>query len=587
MVIKGGERMGSRVSRRQFLTRASAGVLGGLTAGAAIAATPLASTEVRRWDDEADVVVCGTGAAGFAAAVFAAERGLRVVMLEKAGVIGGTTAKSGGGWWVPNNHLMRKAGRVDPREDAIAYMARCSSPQLYDATLPKLGLRDLDYDLIAAYVDNAHVATEELAQLGALLGTPFRSAGGRELVDYYSHLPENKGILGRCLMPSNEKGEVLNGASLIRQMSDHAKRRNVKVLVEHRAERLVVDAQGRVIGVQARHGDSLRSFGARKGVIFGTGGFTHNPTMADNFLRGPIFGGCAVPTNTGDFVTISSQVGAALGNMNHGWWAEIVLEQALNYASVPGDAFNLGGDSMLVVNRRGHRVYNEKMVYNERTQVHFEWDPPRGEYPNLLTFMIYDERVAQNPGKGAVYPLPMPGFEAPYVITGESLPDLAAKIDARLQSLAGKSAVAGRVSPALRLAPDFAEVLAATVRRFNGFAESGKDLDFQRGTLPIEQAFISYSAPSDKPNKTMYPLASKGPYHCIILAAGTLDTKGGPVIDAQSRVLDATGKVIPGLYGAGNCIASPARQAYWSGGATIGAALTFGYIAAKSAVGNA
>ncbi|MEP7245162.1 MAG: FAD-binding protein, partial [Gammaproteobacteria bacterium] len=208
------------------------------------------------------------------------------------------------------------------------------------------------------------------------------------------------------------------------------------------------------------------------------------------------------------------------------------------------------------------------------------------EYPNLLTFMIYDERVARNPGKGPVYPLPVPGFAAPYVITGETLPDLARQIEARLKSLAGKGAVSARVSSSLTLAADFSETLSATIERFNGFANTGKDLDFQRGTHLIEHAFVTYPAPSDKPNRTMYPFAAHGPYHCIILAAGTLDTKGGPVVNARAQVLDATGKVIPGLFGAGNCIASPARQAYWSGGATIGAALAFGYLAAKNAIAS-
>ena len=80
-------------------------------------------------------------------------------------------------------------------------------------------------------------------------------------------------------------------------------------------------------------------------------------------------------------------------------------------------------------------------------------------------------------------------------------------------------------------------------------------------------------------NPTMAPLADEGPYHCIILGAAAFDTCGGPVINTRSQVVDADGEPIPGLYAAGNCVASVAGQAYWSGGTTLGSALIYGYIA--------
>jgi 3-oxosteroid 1-dehydrogenase len=133
------------------------------------------------------------------------------------------------------------------------------------------------------------------------------------------------------------------------------------------------------------------------------------------------------------------------------------------------------------------------------------------------------------------------------------------------------------------LAPEFERNLESTLKRFNAMAAEGKDLDFERGESQIEKAWAQ--APREGAvTGAMHPLSRTGPYHCIILGPAALDTKGGPVIDDHARVLSQSGDPIPGVFGAGNCVASPAGQAYWGAGGTIGVALTYGFIAAREAV---
>jgi hypothetical protein len=243
------------------------------------------------------------------------------------------------------------------------------------------------------------------------------------------------------------------------------------------------------------------------------------------------------------------------------------------------------GDSMIIVNKYGERVTTEKIQYNERSQTHFYWDPAKREYRNLVQFMIYDSAVADSPIEWRFrYPVPMPGDESDLVISGETLEELAANIDARLEQYRGQGHLSARIGPNVRLADDFVDRLTESIERFNGFAESGVDEDFGRGSTPIQVAWHGPAREgSTLPNPTMYPISSEGPYYCIMLGGMTLDSKGGPVTDTEARVIHSNGNPIPGLYGAGNCVASPAGQAYWSAGGTLGPALTFGYIAGRNA----
>jgi len=536
------------------------------------------------WNYEADIIVVGSGAAASSAALFAYEKGAEVIMVEKRARPGGTTEKSGGVFWIPNNLFLRESKIEDKKEDALRYMARLSYPTLYNPSDHHFGLNDHQYELLEAYYDNASPTIEKLHAMGALEATPWIAWDGQVFPDYYAHLPEDKVPRGRCLVPKDPqtgKG-VARGFELIRQLREAINQREIPILLNHRAKKLILNRKGEVVGLEAIDSENhIVTLRAKKAVIFGSGGFTHSPEKRLNFLRGPVFGGCAVPTNEGDFIDIATSVGAKLNNTANAWWAPVVLEEVLEHPSPPTDVFMVSGDSMIYVNKYGKRIVDEKAVYNEKTQAFFTWDPIKGEYPNLMVFMIYDQRTADiwgNYPPAAAYPIPTKDTPSPYLIYGNTPEDLARAIEERLNKIASATGN-------FHLDQSFSENLKRTIKVFNQYAEQGIDPEFHRGEQPIDLAYNGPAAPDHNlPNITMYPIASEGPYYAIIIAGGTLDTKGGPKINKKAQVLDHEDMPIPGLYGAGNCIAAPAAQAYWAGGGTIGPALTFGYIAADYAV---
>jgi 3-oxosteroid 1-dehydrogenase len=543
-----------------------------------------------QWDHRADVVVVGTGGAALAAAAAAVDQGASVIMLEAADAPGGTTRRSGGAYWIPNNSLMRAKGFSDPRDSALKLMARLAYPALYDPAEPRLGLPRLQYELLAAFYDNAAPAIDRLTQLGALdpiiLPSYGYSPNPVSDPDYFAELPENQAPYGRVLTAKSPPGSFeWPGVFLADGMIAHVRGRGVPLLPRHRVTQVLTNGRGEILGVEVERDGALRSVRAKKAVVFGTGGFAHDRAKMLSYQRGPIFGSCSVPTSKGAFVDIGAQAGAGLGNLSNGFYYQVAIEDPAGHggAVTRNDAhvFFPYGDSTILVNKYGHRVVNEKASYHVRTQSHFHW---RGtEYPHLVQIMIYDQAVADEPTfwpwRGAV---PLPGQSSPLVIQGATLEQLAQNISQRLEALRGARFLSSAVGPGVQLAPDFVPALQATIERFNSFAASGVDPDFHRGETPLEQAWQGPSR-STTGNRTMYPMSLSGPFYAILLGAATLDTCGGPLIGPDARVLRADGTPIPGLYGAGNCIASPVGQAYWGAGGTLGPAITFGFVAGRNA----
>ncbi|HEY6761224.1 MAG TPA: FAD-dependent oxidoreductase [Baekduia sp.] len=527
---------------------------------------------------ETDVVVVGAGASGLAAANAAAAQGQRVVIVEARAEAGGTTAKSAGGFMVTNNAFHRAAGVHEDRDATLRLMASTSFPDRYDPEAERLGLGALDYALITTFYDRSEEVAVALADDGVLTFAPQLAISGdsRGFPSYFTHLDDETIYYGRTLTTRTPDGLEGYGRELVRQLLAGAERKGARLLTGQRVVEILTDGD-EVCGVRVDSPSGTRTIHARVAVVFGSGGFAHNVELVERHLPPGVFGGCAVPQSQGDLISLTAGLDVDLAHLDCAWWGEVPVEVALENRETPVLLFYPFGDSMFYVNREGRRVVNEKKVYDQRGPVHFAVDADGGQ-PNRLLFMIYDQAVANEPTADypARWPVPAAGQDAPHVIRGDTLEELEANIRARLSQHADRLDGFG-------LADDFGAGLRETVARFNRFADRGVDEDFHRGEQPIELDCAGPPRKGNHPNPVLFPLAATGPYYCIITGAGLLDTKGGPRITTDGQILRKDGNPVPRLYGAGNCIASPAAAAYWTGGTTIGLGMTYGYLAGQHA----
>ncbi len=524
------------------------------------------------WDAEADVVVVGASVAGLTVAVNAAELGLETALLESADAVGGTGYKAAAWAWVPNNRFMREKGMADSREDTLDYLARFARPALYEKGHPTLGLSEWEYELFEAFYDNASTALDALEDMGALA-----VVHAADYPNYYSHHPIDRVRLGRVVLPKLPDGEPGGGVEFTRQMDAAARQRGVDIRTGHPVHGVFCNDAGEVVGVRAQSAGGEVRVRARRGVVFCSGGFSHNEELRRLYLGGLLLPGCSVQTNQGDLVHIAKRLGVPLLHMNAAYMAPIQLERVIARDPDVWGIFAVPGDSLVIVNKAGERAGNEKTSYNDRTMPHLVFDVGNAEYGNFLLFPIWDERTAKNYA-GADYGfVPAAGIDDPMVLRGETLAELAAALDGRLESL-------GVDARGIRLGPGFVESLERTIERYNEFARRGKDEDFGRGDAPIDRFFHGEPIDNPNPNPTMHPISDTGPYYTTIIGPSAIETKGGPRANASGQILGADDEPVPGLYGVGNCVASPSGQAYLAGGSTFGPFITFGYLAAKSLV---
>jgi 3-oxosteroid 1-dehydrogenase len=534
---------------------------------------------------EVDVVVLGSGAAGLTAAVTAAELGASVAVFEKADLLGGTTAWSGGQVWVPNNPHMAEVDATDSPDEALRYIMSLSH-----------GL--IDESLAAAYVARAPEMVRFLEER-----TPVQFYAVRGMPDYHPEFPGGKPGGGRTIecplfpfadlgewghrvapspyMPghltmsetplgaatprpvspdelarrtqSNERGcgQALTGR-LLRACLD----RGVEPHVSAAGTELLM-GDGRVAGVRIETPGGEVDVRARIGVVLATGGFEWNPELVRSFLRGPMTGPASVPSNTGDGLQMAMEIGAALGNMSEAWWMPVFKIPGDEYLGHPRSILTLRERTVpgtIMVNRDGVRFTNEAANYNAQGAALHAFDMDRFEYANVPCWIVFDERCFRRYG----FSVALPDADAPdWIERGATVAELAGKIGVP------------------------ADALEQTVTRFNdNLAELGRDPDFGRGDSAYDAFNGEVTATG---HEATLGVIDSPLYYAVKIHPGALGTKGGPRTDTDARVLDLDGAPIPGLYAAGNVMAGVTGMVYGGAGGTIGPAMTFGFRAGRHA----
>jgi 3-oxosteroid 1-dehydrogenase len=543
------------------------------------------------WDAEFDLVVAGSGAAGMTAALTAAHLGLSVVVIEKAGSFGGSTARSGGGIWAPGNAVLRRAGVADTPGQAEAYLAHVAGevpaarrqallaqgPDMLDLVLAMTPLR---LAWVPGYADYYPEAPGGLAAGRSIEPVPL---DGRVLGAELAHLArpylpspvaitqaEYKWLsLGRHPRALVAGARVAGRAARTRLLGHRTLSLGQALAAGLRAGLLARDVpvwldtpltglevrDGRVRGVRA--GSEPRLIGARRGVLLATGGFERNEEMRRRYQRAPI--GTAWTTgatgNTGDGILAGMDLGAATGLLDDAWWGP----------SIPlpgGPYFCLAERSLpgcILVNGAGQRFVNESAPYVDA--VHAMYDGNTPENPHIPAWLVFDQRYRDRyvfvglPPRKAI---PRRWYAAGAVVRADDLAGLARAAD---------------VEP---------DGLVKTVARFNEFAAAGRDEDFGRGG----SAYDRYYGDPRLANPNLAPLA-RPPFYAAKIVPGDLGTKGGLRTDERARVLRPDGTPIEGLYAAGNASAAVMGHSYAGAGATIGPAMTFGYIAAHTMADSA
>jgi 3-oxosteroid 1-dehydrogenase len=553
------------------------------------------------FDETFDFVVVGSGGGSMCAALVVCSAGKSAVVLEKTGLIGGTTCKSGGVMWIPNNPFMAKAGVPDSLEAASTYLDHVvgdhndapGASKLRRQTYLQEGPRMLDFLMGKGlkfsrisnwpdYYDEAPGSSipgrtvvadlfnaNELGDAAKLLrpnflNMPVSLEDALQLPHVKKSWAAKKALvrMGIRIVISKLTGKryVTAGAALQGRMMQASMKAGADLRVNSPVKELIVE-NGAVVGVVIEKDGKPWRIAARLGVLVNAGGFALNQQMRDTYMPGSSIQHSSVTEgDTGEMIQEMIRHGAAIAQMDSFVGSPLALPPgAEHWPMKPGVQGVTAAPHAIMVDQTGVRYMNEGGSYTEYCQRMLEHNR---EKPAIPSYAIFDNRVMQN----VMIAGTLPGSKKPAEWTEKGFLHTADTIEGLATSLG--------IDPG---------TLRGTVDRFNGFVAQNDDADFHRGARAYDRWL---GDPFHTPNQTLGEI-SEGPFHAVPVIPGDVSTLGGVVCDEKARVLREDGTPIKGLYATGVSAASVMGRTSPGSGVNIGPSFVWGYLAAQDAVQGA
>jgi len=552
------------------------------------------------FDEVFDWVVVGSGGGSMCSGLVMRERGKSVVILEKTELVGGTTARSGGVMWIPNNPFLKRDGIDDSFEKAATYLDNLVGDSAdapgstrvrrykYLREAPRmiefLQRQGIPFTRVSYWPDYHDELPGSLKAGRTVVSRPFDmnrlGAWKTKLrpgflmypammeealqVPRARYMREGRRVILKVALRIvagllTGKRYISAGAGLQGWMLYHALRAGVEVRTEAPVHELIIE-DGAVTGVIASSNGARRRIGARLGVLINAGGFAQNQRMRDQYIPGTKTAwSSAAPGDTGEMIEEMERIGAVTAQMNERVGNQTTLPPGAEDADIkPGAQQLTAAPHAILVDQSGVRYMNEGGSYMTYAKGMLERNKT---VPAIPSWAIFDSQYLRR-----------------YPLGGPSTPS---KKKLQAWKEAGYLKVADSIAALAREINIDEKILTATVKRFNGFVAKNCDEDFHRG----ERAYdLWLGDPTHRPSQTLGSIES-APFYAVPVLPGDVGTYGGVVTDEFARVLRGDGSVIEGLYATGVSTASVMGRTYPGAGSSVGPSFTWGYVAAKHAAG--